>query len=48
MAGTWLELKSEFFFWAQKSRLRPENPFFDMGPRFFVEGAFVALGVGSV
>ena len=32
------------FFLAQKSGFRPENPFFEMGPRF----VFVPLGVGSV
>ena len=26
----------------------PENLFFHMGPRFFVKGALVTLGVGSV
>jgi len=48
VARTWLGVKSEFFFWPEKSGFRPENPFFRMGPRFFVKGAFVTLGVGSV
>ena len=34
LAGTWLESKSVCFFLAQKSGFWPENPFFDMGPRF--------------
>ena len=38
VARTWLELKSELFFWPEKSGFRPENPFFRMGPRFLSKG----------
>ena len=41
VAGTWLGLRSECFFWAQKIGFRPENPFFHMEPRFWHRGACV-------
>ena len=48
MAGTWLRLKSEFFWGPKKSGFWLENLFFSYGTPFIVNGAFVTLGVGSV
>ena len=46
VARTWLGVKSLLFFWPEKFGFRPEN--FSYGTQFFVKGAFVTLGVGSV
>ena len=48
MAGTWLESKSECFFSGQKFRISARKSVFWYGTAFFVNGAFVALAVGSV
>ena len=48
MAGTWLELKSVFFLGGQKIRILARKFVFLYGTPIFVNGAFVALGVGSV
>ena len=48
VARTWLELKSECFFLARKIRISARKSVFSYGTPFFVKGAFVTLGVGSV
>ena len=48
VARTWLGSKSGCFFLAQKIRISARKSVFSYGTPFFVKGAFVTLGVGSV
>ena len=48
VARTWLGSKSELFFLARKIRISARKSVFSYGTPFFVKGAFVTLGVGSV